>query len=180
MSRYLESLPIGTEIEMRGPKGSLLYPAVGIVKREGKIQQRNVEHLVLIAAGSGITPMLQLIRATFESFQDHRTTVMLLYCNRTIQDVIAFDQLEALTNMFPSRISVRHIVSEDAEISTKCQTESLAIRHGRLDDSIMHEFIGQFVGKETAFFHCGPPAFDADVEKMLKSLTVSDSCIYRF
>nr|CCA27295.1 nitrate reductase putative [Albugo laibachii Nc14] len=180
MSSYLKSLPIGSEVEMRGPKGNVLYPSVGLVKREGKIQQRHVEHLVLVAAGSGITPMLQLIRATFETFKDHKTTIMLLYCNRAIQDIIALDQLETLTNMFSSRISVRHIISEDVEASFKNQTGSLAFRHGRLNDSMMLEFVGEFLGKETAFFHCGPQAFDNDVEEMLKSLNVSDSCIHRF
>ena len=84
MSQYLNSLNIGDTIDVRGPSGKVHYLGRGYlqVKLPGKPETtRHCTQLGLIAGGTGITPMLQIIRAVFKDPQD-TTKVFLLFANQ--------------------------------------------------------------------------------------------------
>jgi len=88
MSQHLDSLKIGDEVDMKGPKGHLTYKGKGkfTLKPLGKPEQQRVaKHFGMIAGGTGITPMLQIINAILEykSTRDSSTTISLLYANQT-------------------------------------------------------------------------------------------------
>ena len=84
MSQYLNSLNLGDTIDVRGPSGKVVYLGRGYlkVKLPGKPETiRHCRQLGLIAGGTGITPMLQIIRAVFKDPQD-TTKVFLLFANQ--------------------------------------------------------------------------------------------------
>merc|ERR1712071_244363 len=85
MSQHLDSLQIGDTLDMKGPKGHLEYLGKGkfTVKAMRKpLQERSARHFGMIAGGTGITPMLQVIHAIFrEGDNNKNTTVSLLYAN---------------------------------------------------------------------------------------------------
>jgi cytochrome-b5 reductase len=63
MSQFLAALKLGEEVEVRGPLGLLEYKGHGLLKlnRAGVWQERRVRRIGMIAGGSGITPMHQVI-----------------------------------------------------------------------------------------------------------------------
>lgn len=67
MSQYLEQLKIGDMIEVSGPKGKLTYVGKGVIHikhrvKDPKPEIRKANKIVMIAGGTGITPMLQVLR----------------------------------------------------------------------------------------------------------------------
>uniref|UniRef100_A0A4W3JTZ1 NADH-cytochrome b5 reductase 3-like n=1 Tax=Callorhinchus milii TaxID=7868 RepID=A0A4W3JTZ1_CALMI len=93
MSQYLEDLSIGDVIHFRGPSGLLLYEGKGnfAIQPEKKSppELKFVRNLGMIAGGTGITPMLQLIRAIMKD-QDDPTLCYLLFANQVSKLNIQF------------------------------------------------------------------------------------------
>ena len=84
MSQYLDSLSIGDTILCRGPSGKVVYCGRGLfsIKEPGKPERKRVARRVgLIAGGTGITPMLQILRAVLKDGEDD-TEVSLLFANQ--------------------------------------------------------------------------------------------------
>ena len=69
MTQYLESLNIGDSIDVRGPSGNIIYRGKGAFDikedKKGPAKETRVKRVSMIAGGTGITPMLQLVRAVF-------------------------------------------------------------------------------------------------------------------
>ncbi|XP_058016465.1 NADH-cytochrome b5 reductase 2-like isoform X2 [Ahaetulla prasina] len=97
MSQYLDAMKTGDTINFRGPNGLLVYKGSGKFaikldkKSEAKI--KFVKHLGMIAGGTGITPMLQLIRHITKDPTD-KTKCYLLFANQTEQDILLRPELE--------------------------------------------------------------------------------------
>ncbi|ETE72753.1 NADH-cytochrome b5 reductase 2, partial [Ophiophagus hannah] len=97
MSQYLDTMKTGDAIDFRGPNGLLVYKGSGKFaikldkKSEAKIKV--VKHLGMIAGGTGITPMLQLIRHITRDPTD-KTKCYLLFANQTEQDILLKPELE--------------------------------------------------------------------------------------
>ncbi len=84
MSQYLESLSVGDTVDVRGPSGKVTYLGRGYlkVKYPGKPEQiRHCTQLGLIAGGTGITPMLQIVMAVLKDKED-TTKLFLLFANQ--------------------------------------------------------------------------------------------------
>ena len=89
ISKWLSSVPIGGAVPFKGPFSKFEYvpntwDAVG-----------------LIAGGTGITPMYQLIESILANPRD-KTEIRLLYASRTPADIILKTQLDALTVTHPN------------------------------------------------------------------------------
>jgi cytochrome-b5 reductase len=113
MSQHLDSLNIGDTIDMRGPKGHLTYLGKGAftVKLMRKpLQERNAKHFGMIAGGTGITPMLQVLHAIFRDGKtmDSFTTASLLFANQTEDDILVREELEALARDYPDRFKLHY------------------------------------------------------------------------
>lgn len=86
MSQHLDSLQIGDFVEMKGPKGHMEYLNGGkfTIKPLGKpLQSRQSNQLVMIAGGTGITPMLQILHFIFKNPGQPNIQVKLLYANQS-------------------------------------------------------------------------------------------------
>ena len=66
-------------------------------------------HVVMLAAGSGIAPILSIARWLLEN--DHRHQVTLVYGNRTPDTVILADEVEDLAASFPGHCVLEHVMS---------------------------------------------------------------------
>lgn len=113
MSQHLDSLKIGDTIDMKGPKGHLTYLGSGkfTVKQMRKpLEERNAKHFGMIAGGTGITPMLQVLHAIFRDAKtkDSTTTASLLFANQTEEDILVREELEALARDFPDRFKLHY------------------------------------------------------------------------
>jgi len=94
---YLANLQVGDEVKFRGPKGAMRYKP-GFCKRIG-----------MLAGGSGITPMYQLIRAICEDERD-TTEVSLIYANRTEDDILLRNELEAFARKYPKNLKLCYLL----------------------------------------------------------------------
>ncbi|XP_042324314.1 NADH-cytochrome b5 reductase 3-like isoform X2 [Sceloporus undulatus] len=97
MSQYLESLKTGDTIDFRGPSGLLVYKGKGVfaIRPDKKSEPvlKRVKQVGMIAGGTGITPMLQLIRAIVKD-KDDPTVCHLLFANQTEEDILLRPELE--------------------------------------------------------------------------------------
>ncbi|KAL5877854.1 NADH-cytochrome b5 reductase, variant 2 [Pyricularia oryzae] len=85
ISKYMAGLSVGQSIRVRGPKGAFVY------------QPNMVRHFGMIAGGTGITPMLQVVRAIVRGRAAGDTTqVDLIFANVTKEDILLKEDLDAL------------------------------------------------------------------------------------
>ncbi len=101
MTKHLEGMSIGETIEMRGPKGAMQY------------SKTYAKEIGMIAGGTGITPMYQLIRAICEDESDN-TKVSLLYANNTEEDILLREELDGFVKMCPHKFSVQYMLAHPA------------------------------------------------------------------
>lgn len=97
MSQHLNSLKIGETILMKGPKGHLDYKGVGrftILQKREVVEYRK-KKIGMIAGGTGITPMLQVIRAILKDPKD-KTELWLIFANQTEEDILLRKELEEI------------------------------------------------------------------------------------
>ncbi|NXW23915.1 NB5R3 reductase, partial [Circaetus pectoralis] len=112
MSQYLDSLKIGDTIDFRGPSGLLVYKGKGkadledtfAIRPEKKAEPvtKKVKYVGMIAGGTGITPMLQIIKAIIND-KDDPTICQLLFANQTEKDILLRSDLEEIQVQNPGR-----------------------------------------------------------------------------
>jgi cytochrome-b5 reductase len=98
MSQHLDTLKIGDTIEMKGPKGHMEYLKGGnfTVKPLGKPKEsRQTNQIIMMAGGTGITPMLQILHFIFRSTGDPRIKVNLLYANQSEYSIVLYSILKS-------------------------------------------------------------------------------------
>ncbi|KJE89688.1 diaphorase [Capsaspora owczarzaki ATCC 30864] len=108
MSQYLEGLRIGDTVDVIGPKGRITYQGNGrlsVCEINKPEAFRQAKHFGLIAGGTGITPMLQVIAAVLKNPKD-TTTLSLLFANQTENDILVRDMLEQYARDHPTRFKV--------------------------------------------------------------------------
>ncbi|XP_055453395.1 NADH-cytochrome b5 reductase 2 [Psammomys obesus] len=109
MTQYLENMKIGDTILFRGPTGRLFYDEPGTlsVKKDkmSEPEKKLVHHLGMIAGGTGITPMLQLIRHITKNSSDG-TKMSLLFANQTEEDILLRKELEKNTTTHPDQFNL--------------------------------------------------------------------------
>ena len=111
-------------------------------------------HYLGIAGGSGITPVLSLIKTALETEADSRFT--LIYGNRSVSSIMFLEELEGLKNRYLERLALFHVLSEEA-------TE-IELLSGLLDEARMAQLLARAIptGDIAHAFVCGPaPMMDA-------------------
>ncbi|RSL39859.1 NADH-cytochrome b5 reductase 1 [Fusarium sp. AF-6] len=85
ISKHMASLVVGQTIRVRGPKGAFVYTP------------NMVRHFGMVAGGTGITPMLQVIRAIIRGrAAGDKTEVDLIFANVSPQDILLKEDLDSL------------------------------------------------------------------------------------
>lgn len=109
MSQHLNNMAVGDTIDFRGPSGLLVYNGNGQFsirpdkKSEAKI--RKFKHVGMIAGGTGITPMLQLIRRITADPSDN-TSCSLIFANQTEKDILLREELEEVKKNHPDKVNL--------------------------------------------------------------------------
>jgi ring-1,2-phenylacetyl-CoA epoxidase subunit PaaE len=150
-----DNLKRGDEIEVMAPHGSFTWA----------FDSTASNHYAGFAGGSGITPILSLLKTALITESNSRFT--LFYGNRDSSSVIFLEELAKLKNRFMDRFQVHHFLAEEAE--------DIDLFNGLLDRTKCDLILGSLVEPEeiTAFFICGPgPMMDA-AEEALQSVGVA-------
>merc|ERR1719228_3274851 len=113
MTQYLDNMNIGDSIDVRGPSGLLVYEGRGVFNikedKKGDAKEVKAAKVSMIAGGTGITPMLQLVRAVFRDPED-KTCLKLLFANQTEDDILLRKELEDVAAEHPDRFQVWYTV----------------------------------------------------------------------
>ncbi|MGZ8312988.1 MAG: 2Fe-2S iron-sulfur cluster-binding protein [Allosphingosinicella sp.] len=139
----------GAEIDVMAPHGSFTWDFV----------PGAANHYVGFSGGSGITPVMSLLRTALLTEPDSRFT--LFYGNRDSQSVIFLEALAKLKNSFMNRLEVHHFLAEEAE--------DIDLFNGMLDRAKCDEILDHLIepADVAAFFVCGPgPMMDAAEEAL--------------
>ncbi|KAM4676302.1 NADH-cytochrome b5 reductase 3 [Discoglossus pictus] len=151
MSQYLEALRIGETIDFRGPSGLLVYKEKGAFEihpdKKSLPVTKKVKHLAMIAGGTGITPMLQLIRAIIKD-KDDKTTCYLLFANQTEKDILLRDELEEIQTAHSSRFKLWYTLDRAPEKWDYSQ--------GFVNEDMIKDFMPP-PSDDVLVLMCGPP-----------------------
>jgi ferredoxin-NADP reductase/predicted pyridoxine 5'-phosphate oxidase superfamily flavin-nucleotide-binding protein len=140
------NLRVGDRLAVRGPSGS--FHAEPVPPAE----------IVLVAAGSGVTPMMSMIRARSAG------RISLLYSSRSAEEIIFAGELARLVAEDPGRLSVTHVLTG---------------RDGRLDaDGVRRWIEDRSPAPGAHYYVCGPePLMDA-VRGVLAGLRIPDTQVH--
>jgi len=105
MSLYLDSKKAGDTIEVDGPLGANEYLGGGVFKLPGRTL--SVKHVCMMAGGTGLTPMLQVVQASLLDPQD-TTKFTLLLANKTESDILCRDLLERARDRSNGRFQLHY------------------------------------------------------------------------
>ncbi|KAJ5151754.1 Cytochrome b5 [Penicillium capsulatum] len=143
--RYLAGLSLGDEVEFRGPKGAMRY-SQGLCSKIG-----------MVAGGTGITPMYQLIRAICENDTD-TTEISLVYANRSESDILLRHELETFARRYPRNFKLWYMLdTAPADWPYGC---------GYVDRTILREHLPG-PAPDTKILLCGPPGMATATKKNL-------------
>jgi ring-1,2-phenylacetyl-CoA epoxidase subunit PaaE len=155
-----EQLKAGDDLEVMPPIGNF-YTHLD------PLQKKNY---VAFAAGSGITPVLSIIKTTL--LTEPHSTFTLVYGNRTKNTIIFKEELEALKDKFISRFRIYHIFSRE-----KTEAE---INYGRIDRDKCALLFDKLIDIKSCdeFFLCGPEAMIFTVKDFLLDKGVAKEHIH--
>ena len=126
---------------------------------------------VLIAAGSGITPMMSIAASVLAA--DDKSTVTLLYGNRRSGTVMFADEVADLKDAYPARMRIIHVLSREAQ--------EVELFSGRLDRDRLTELLPVTVDVAGVdhWWLCGPFGMVSDATDVLTGLGVGPDRIHR-
>ncbi|XP_077488598.1 NADH-cytochrome b5 reductase 2-like [Amblyomma americanum] len=159
MSQMLEHMRIGSTVQVQGPKGKFEYLGRGrFVMENGRVLCL-ASHLGLISAGSGVTPMLQLLRHKFADPNDV-TRVLMVDVNHSEHDIIMRQELEAYARDHRRTFKLCHVLTEMPD--HKADKSPVKYVEGPLTQSILEEFLPP-PSSYSIMLVCGPPRLVSEV-----------------
>ncbi len=154
MSHYLlHRIQKGDEVLLTGPAGKFY------------LETTNKKDLLLIGAGSGITPLLSMLRNIKAT--KSTTPATFIYSNKTPEDIIAKDELDILDQ--EDHINIIHTITRPRESSVAWSGHI-----GRIDNTLIAQ-IKEYEKKHV--FICGPLSFSKSMKEVLIASGVEESNI---
>ncbi|NDV10656.1 2Fe-2S iron-sulfur cluster binding domain-containing protein [Rhodococcus sp. IEGM 248] len=132
----VETLRAGDVLELMTPTGSFGAPLDPLARRD----------YVAVAAGSGITPILSIVRTTMEIETESRFT--LFYGNRTAESAMFAAELDELESRYADRLRIFHIRSAEAHHPASLR--------GRIDLAMVQRLLATDLTSIDRWYLCGP------------------------
>ena len=122
------------------------------------------------AAGSGITPILSIVKGVLAREPDSR--FFLFYGNRSTSGMLFREALEELKDRFMQRLSVFHVISGEEQ--------DLPILYGRLDGEKVRALLRSLVPASDVdhVFVCGPTGMSDDIETTCRDIGIAADRIH--
>lgn len=176
LTPYLESLNIGDNVDIRGPKGEMKVGSDDLASakpcltcaniHEMKYHKNLTKEFGMIAGGTGqyeaicwlgnladialgITPMFQIIRRICHDPRDD-TRMTLLYANKTEDDILLRDELEGLAKDHSDQFQLCHVLSNSPDGWTQGKE--------RVDKDLIKQWLPGPNGQDSKILVCGPDA----------------------
>lgn len=134
-----KELKVGDVVEVMTPMGNFFT----------ELNPSNSKRYLAFAAGSGITPIMSIIKTTLAT--EKNSTFTLVYGNKNTGSIMFLEEIEALKNMYLERLTVFHLLSRE--------TVDVPVLNGRINKEKCHELIDKslidYAGINEVFV-CGP------------------------
>lgn len=156
-----DTLKAGDELDVMTPTGGFTTP----------IDAANNKTYVLFAGGSGITPVMSILKTVLT--QEPQSKVVLVYANETESAIIFNNELNEWKGKYTDRLSIYHVLNAPVAsvddtlrgIMTVEKTKEVVSKYITLADS-------------NEYFICGPGPMMQNIENSLKELGVSKEKVH--
>ncbi|MDN5787811.1 1,2-phenylacetyl-CoA epoxidase subunit PaaE [Pseudorhodobacter sp.] len=154
-----EELKVGTTLEAMPPMGSFHTP----------LEPAHARHYLAFAGGSGITPILSILRTVLA--EEPKSQFTLVYANSGVNSIMFREELEDLKNCYMARLSIIHILKSDAQ--------DIDLFTGRLDAGKCRALFANWidVGSVDTAFICGPEPMMLTIAASLRDHGLTDAQI---
>jgi len=172
MSQYIHDLKVGESLGIKGP----------ITKFPIEINQ--FDQVGMIAGGSGITPMHQILIYALKD-PSNKTRFTLIFANQTSKDVLLKEEFDDLKKQYPDTFNVVYTVDK----ADKAWKDAVGYVN---KDLISKHIASPSLGEKVKVFICGPPGQVAaiagkkdgmkqgELGGVLKELGYSDTQVFKF
>ena len=153
-------LKVGDALEVMPPFGQF----------HASVDADNQKTYLAFAAGSGITPILSIVRSTLEN--EPASRVLLFYGNRRQRTTMFIDDLYALKNRFAERLQLYFLFSQEEQ--------EFSIFSGRIDKDKVAELYSAFCAglEPDEAFICGPDTMIEAVRSALSDLGMPEDALH--
>jgi len=154
-----EDLGPGAVLEAMPPMGNFHAPLLPETRR----------HYLGFAGGSGITPVLSILKTVLAREPAARFT--LIYANRTVSSIMFREELEDLKNLYLGRLSVLHILEQEGQ--------EIDLFTGRIDADKLRGLFQHWIDPRAVdmAFICGPEPMMLTIAKGLKDHAIPEDRI---
>ncbi|MCB2408962.1 ferredoxin--NADP reductase [Hymenobacter lucidus] len=165
VSNYLlDTVRVGQQLEVMAPLGNFTL----------KTSPKAARSIVLVGAGSGITPLMSILKAVVRD--EPQSHVLLVYGNRNEESVIFRQQLQQLEAQSGGRVQVEHVFSQPTNPTS-------GHRHtGRLNRTMLLRILEQrhqFPAQQAEYYLCGPEGMMSEARAAIELLGVPAARIQR-
>jgi len=143
VSKFVHSLKVGDKADIKGPFPKLKYEA------------NKWKNIGMVAGGTGLTPMLQVVDEIFSNESD-KTNVILLTANVSSKDVLLREKMDAIAAKHPQQFKVIYITDKKEEDHAWIQ------ENGYVTQQLLEKYLPK-PAADTLIYTCGPPSFMAVV-----------------
>lgn len=160
-SYLIDQVKVGDSVQAMMPAGTFTLDC----------NFNNTRDIVLIGAGSGISPLMGILKSVLH--EESKSKVYLIYGSRNENSIILFYALEELKRKYSDRLQIVHSFS---------QPMHTASQEGRLNQSHILKFLESFAEirfEHSHFFICGPQGMMHEAIKALDILKIPENKIHK-
>lgn len=159
MSQHLAKLKVGQIMQMKGPKGKFKYTPN--MKRS----------LGMLAGGSGITPMYQLLNHILNDSKDE-THVSLIYANVTPADILLRQNLDSLAAKHPKQFDVYYVIEKKVPVGWKYGV-------GYISKEMIEKHCPA-PSEDSMLLWCGPPPMVDAMKRLAQEIEFPEKSTFKF
>lgn len=152
-------LKVGDSMEVMTPMGNFHTPLSG----------NNAKNYVLFAGGSGITPMMSILKSIL--YVEKQSKITLIYANRNEDSTIFRNEIETLLGTNPN-LTVVHVLDQPSAKISDLQTGVITVEKAT---SLIENFS---LTKGDEYFICGPGPMMENVKTALENLKIAKEKIH--
>jgi len=155
-----KELKPGASLDIMTPTGNFILQP----------NKTNSKSYVLFAAGSGITPVLSILKTVLKS--EPNSNVTLFFGNKGFASIIFREEIEGLKNQYMDRLRIVHILSREGLENS--------MQHGRIDNAKVEKLYDAFLAGTSidAVYICGPESMILGVKESMVAKGVDEAKIY--
>jgi ring-1,2-phenylacetyl-CoA epoxidase subunit PaaE len=174
-NHIFDKVKAGDSVEVMTPDGRFFT----------ELHDENKKNYYLVGAGSGITPLMSILKTILE--KEPMSFIFLLYGSRNEQEIIFKNQLDALAKRYEGQLFVEHVISQPTLEKAKGLGGLFSKgkptwpgKIGRIDGKVFQKFQEENPPrhKQSEYFLCGPGGMIDSVEKLLLSNGVDKKNIH--